>query len=68
MMKRMMKCSHFNYFSHIDHYVFESKKIIIVEGMFILKYPEIRNLLNLTIYVECDSDVRLGRLCNEINY
>jgi uridine kinase len=40
----------------------EPKKIVILEGMFIFKYPEIRNQLNLMIYVECDSDVRLGRL------
>jgi uridine kinase len=48
--------------SYPDFYVLEPKKILIVEGMFIFKYPEIRRHLNLMLYVECDADVRFGRL------
>lgn len=37
------------------------KKVVIVEGILILTHPEIRELLDLKIYVHADSDERLIR-------
>ena len=33
---------------------------IVIEGLFILDKPEIRNLLGIKIFVDCPDDVRLG--------
>lgn len=38
-----------------------AKKVIIVEGIFVLGIEKIRNLLNMKIYVDGDSDERLIR-------
>jgi uridine kinase len=35
--------------------------IIIVEGIFVLHDPVLRNLLDLKIFVQCDSDLMLAR-------
>jgi len=39
----------------------EPKNIIILEGILILQEPEIRNLLDIKIYVDTDPDVRIIR-------
>lgn len=39
----------------------EPKPIIILEGILIFNNPEIRNLIDLKIYLEADPDVRLAR-------
>jgi uridine kinase len=45
-----------------------AKKIIIVEGILLLSVPEIRELLDLKIYVEAEDDIRiLRRLERDIN-
>lgn len=38
-----------------------SKDVIILEGILVLTYPELRDLLDLKIYVHADSDERLIR-------
>lgn len=46
----------------------ESREIIIVEGILILQEEEIRNLLNIKIYVDTDADVRIiRRMVRDIN-
>ncbi|KAK6913062.1 hypothetical protein RJ641_022663 [Dillenia turbinata] len=57
----------------IPHYDFKSRKsieaarrvnpsdVIILEGILILHDPEVRNLMNMKIFVDTDSDVRLAR-------
>jgi uridine kinase len=35
--------------------------VIIVEGILVLHVPEIRDMLNMKIYVDTDDDVRLAR-------
>lgn len=46
----------------------EPKKIILVEGILILQEPEIRNLLDIKIYVDTDADVRIiRRLLRDMN-
>lgn len=46
----------------------ESRDIIILEGILILQEPEIRNLLDIKIYVDTDADVRIiRRLVRDIN-
>lgn len=39
----------------------EPCEVIILEGLFILEHKEIRDLLNIKVFVETDSDVRLIR-------
>jgi uridine kinase len=46
----------------------EPRDIVIVEGILILQEPEIRNLLDIKIYVDTDADVRIiRRLVRDIN-
>ena len=46
----------------------ESRDIIILEGIMILQEPEIRNLLDIKIYVDTDADVRIiRRLVRDMN-
>jgi uridine kinase len=46
----------------------EPRDIVIVEGILILQEPEIRNLLDIKIYVDTDADVRIiRRLIRDIN-
>lgn len=42
--------------------------VIIVEGMFILHRPEIRNQLDMKIFVDCPDDVRLGNRVKKFYY
>ena len=44
-----------------DTILIQPKKAIIVEGILVLSNPELRNLLDIKIYVEADSDERLIR-------
>lgn len=39
----------------------EAKPIIIIEGILILTDPRIRDLLNLSIFIDLDADIRLAR-------
>ena len=39
----------------------EAADVIIIEGILILHIPEIRELLNMKIFVDTDDDVRLAR-------
>lgn len=46
----------------------EPRDIVIVEGILILQEPEIRELLDIKIYVDTDADVRIiRRLVRDIN-
>ncbi len=46
----------------------ESRDIVILEGILILQEPEIRELLDIKIYVDTDADVRIiRRLIRDIN-
>lgn len=48
--------------------VVEPRDIVIVEGILILQEPEIRELLDIKIYVDTDADVRIiRRLVRDIN-
>ena len=40
---------------------FQPEKILIIDGIFALYHKKIAPLLDLKIYVDCDSDVRLSR-------
>ena len=42
--------------------------VVIVEGMFILQRPEIRNQLDMKIFVDCPDDVRLGNRVKKFYY
>ena len=44
-----------------ETHLIESKKIVILEGILILNDEEIRNLLDMKIFVDTDSDVRVIR-------
>lgn len=51
-----------------DSTLVESRDIIILEGILILQELEIRNLLDVKIYVDTDADVRIiRRLVRDIN-
>lgn len=51
-----------------DVEIVEAREIIIVEGILILQDPEVRNLLDIKIYVDTDADVRIiRRLVRDIN-
>ena len=46
----------------------EPREIVIVEGILILQEPELRDLLDIKIYVDTDADVRIiRRLVRDIN-
>lgn len=38
------------------------KPVIIIEGILVLYDPALRNLMDLKVYVDCDSDLRLSRV------
>ncbi len=44
-----------------EHILVEPKKVIILEGILTLYDKRIRDLANIKIYVECDSDIRFIR-------
>lgn len=46
----------------------QPKEIIIVEGILVLEDPDLRNILDIKIYVDTDADVRIiRRLVRDIN-
>jgi uridine kinase len=40
----------------------EPRKVLIVEGILILTNERLRNLMDIKVFVDCDSDVRLSRV------
>jgi uridine kinase len=40
----------------------QPKKVLIIEGILCLSNKALRNLMDIRIYVDCDSDVRLSRV------
>ncbi len=38
------------------------KPVVIVEGILVLTNPELRKLMDIKVFVDCDSDVRLARV------
>ncbi len=53
---------HFPTHTRRPHTVIEEPRpLLIVEGLFTLYHPGVRELLDLRIYVECEADVRLLR-------
>jgi uridine kinase len=40
----------------------EPRKVLIVEGILILTNERLRDLMDIKVYVDCDSDVRLSRV------
>jgi uridine kinase len=42
----------------------EPQKVIIVEGILVLTHPELRNMMNLKIFVDAEADERLIRVIN----
>lgn len=40
------------------------KKVIILEGILIMNYPKLRSLLDLKVYVDANSDIRMERRVN----
>jgi uridine kinase len=41
-----------------------SKPVIILEGIFILHHPALRDLLDVKVFLEASTDVRLNRICS----
>ncbi|WP_320113457.1 uridine kinase [Draconibacterium orientale] len=42
--------------------IVEPKQVLIIEGILCLTNAELRNLMDIKVYVDCDSDVRLTRV------
>ncbi len=40
----------------------EPKEVLIIEGILCLTSPELRDLMDIKIFVDCDSDIRLSRV------
>jgi len=40
----------------------EPRKVLIVEGILILTNERLRNLMDIKVFVDCDSDIRLSRV------
>lgn len=40
------------------------KKVIILEGILIMNYPKLRSILDLKVYIDANSDVRMERRVN----
>ena len=40
------------------------KKVIILEGILIMNYPKLRSLLDLKVYIDANSDIRMERRVN----
>ena len=41
--------------------VFKPAPVVIVEGLFVFAFPDISSLIDLSIFVDCDSDIRFER-------
>lgn len=42
-------------------YTLRPAPVLIMEGIFLLHYPALRNLADLSLYLECEADMRLAR-------
>lgn len=51
----------FKSFTRVSTELVEPRKVILVEGILILSVPEIRELLDIKIYVDTDPDIRIIR-------
>lgn len=40
----------------------EPKEVLIIEGILCLTSPELRDLMDIKVFVDCDSDIRLSRV------
>lgn len=40
----------------------EPREVLIIEGILCLTHPGLRELMDIKVYVDCDSDVRLARI------
>ncbi|MEC8323923.1 MAG: uridine kinase, partial [Bacteroidota bacterium] len=40
------------------------KKVIILEGILIMNYPKLRSILDLKVYIDANSDIRMERRVN----
>lgn len=40
----------------------EPKEVLIIEGILCLTSPELRELMDIKVFVDCDSDIRLSRV------
>ena len=55
----------FNSPPHVNNYIdIDPSDLIIVEGLFLFYYSEIKNHLDISVYVTVDSDVQLKRRIN----
>ena len=41
--------------------IFKPAPVVIVEGLFVFAYPSISSLIELSVYVDCDEDLRFER-------
>jgi uridine kinase len=47
---------------HEETIKIEPRHIIIVEGILCLSHPELRNLMDIKVFVDCEADLRLSRV------
>ncbi len=40
----------------------EPREVLIIEGILCLTHPELRKLMDIKVFVDCDSDIRLSRV------
>ncbi len=40
----------------------EPREVLIIEGILCLTHPDLRNLMDIKVFVDCDSDIRLSRV------
>lgn len=40
----------------------EPREVLIIEGILCLTHPQLRDLMDIKVFVDCDSDVRLSRV------
>jgi uridine kinase len=45
-----------------DAHVVEPKKVLIIEGILCLSCKPLRDLMDIRVFVDCDSDIRLSRV------
>ena len=44
------------------------KSVVLVEGILVLCSPELRKMMDIKVFVDCDSDVRLSRVIQRDSY
>ena len=52
----------FQQYKRIGTKQIEPKSIILLEGMLVLHYPEIRNIIDKSIYIDCPEKIRFKRM------